>query len=176
MGILISSSERRRRDLFLAVVFFSSFFGGHPVAAVPTAAVYAFTNKVGISFVIYVNRSAEHALASDFQSGEGGCDICFHFSCVVGLGPLPHARKAWGNGLFWLIQITENQSSGKITSPTPYVRSRCRDLRADLQRNRWRASHPGGCIHHWHGEPFLQPPRCPCPSRRHRTSRRALRD
>lgn len=77
---------------------------------------------------------------------------------------------------FWLIRITVNQLSGKITSPTPYVRSRCRDLRADLQRNRWRASHPGGCIRHWHGEPFLRPLHCPCPSRRHRTSRRALRD
>ena len=99
MGILVSSSERRRRDLFLAVVVFSCFFGGHPVAAVPTAAVYAFTRLVGISIAIYGNRGAEHALASDFQSGEGGCNICFHFSCVVWLGPLPHARKAWGNGL-----------------------------------------------------------------------------
>ena len=99
MGILVSSSERRRRNLFLGVVVFSCFFGGHPVAAVPTAAIYAFTRKVAISIVIYVNRSAEHTLTFDFQSGEGGCDICFHFSCVVWLGPLPHARKAWGNGL-----------------------------------------------------------------------------
>ena len=92
----------RLRDgggLFLAVVVFSSFFGGHPVATVPTAAVYAFTNKVGISSVIDAKGGAEHTLTFDFQSGEGGCDICFHFSCVVWFGPLPHARKAWGNGL-----------------------------------------------------------------------------
>ena len=100
MGILVPSSERRRRDLFLAVVVFSSFFGGHPVAAVPTAAVYAFTVDAGISILIYRNnRGAEHTLTFDFQSGERGCNICFHFSCVVGLGPLPHAQKAWGNGL-----------------------------------------------------------------------------
>ena len=99
MGILVSSSERRRRDLFLAVVVFSCFFGGHPVAAVPTAAVYAFSRDIIFS-IAYAKGGAEHTLTFDFQSGEGGCNICFHFSCVVvWFGPLPHARKAWGNGL-----------------------------------------------------------------------------